>query len=144
MSGINSVTVVGRLGRDPEGRTVRDAQIVNMTIATSEKWRDKNTGEQKEVTEWHRVVIFNERLAGIAIQYLKKGDICGVQGKLKTRKWQDQSGNDRYSTEIVVDRFNGDLHLLGGGDQSSGQRGGGYDQSPTQNTGADLDDDVPF
>ena len=126
---VNKVILVGNLGRDPEVRHTQDGKpIVNLSIATSETWRDKSSGERKEKTEWHRVVIFNEALAKVAEQYLKKGSTVYIEGQLETRKWQDQSGADRYTTEVVLRQFRGELTLLGGRDGgSSGGGGGGYD-----------------
>ena len=113
MAGLNKVMLIGNLGRDPEvRRTNAGSPVVNLRIATSESWRDKNTGERQERTEWHSVVIFNENLAKVAEQYLKKGSKVYVEGQLSTRKWQDQTGQDRYSTEVVVNRFRGELTLL--------------------------------
>ena len=130
---VNKVIIVGNLGRDPEVRTFpAGGKVVNLNIATSENWRDKATGERKERTEWHRVAIFNEALGKIAEQYLKKGSTVYIEGQLETRKWQDQSGADRFTTEIVLRQFRGELTLLGGRDGGSGggssdDRGGGYD-----------------
>jgi single-strand DNA-binding protein len=151
---INKVILVGNLGRDPEVRFTQDgSKIVNLSIATGESWRDKATGERKDRTEWHRVVILNDRIADIAERYLKKGAKVFVEGQLQTRKWTDQaSGQDRYSTEIVIGRFKGDLTLLdrqGGGDSDS------FGYEPMEASAAapkitapsqfnDLDDDVPF
>src|SRR4026208_2625773 len=110
---VNKVILVGNLGKDPEVRHTQDGKaIVNLSIATSENWRDKATGERRERTEWHRVVIFNENLAKIAEQYLKKGSKVYLEGQLQTRKWQDQSGQGRYSTEVVLQQFRGELTLL--------------------------------
>src|SRR6201988_3764636 len=109
---VNKVILVGNLGADPEIRRTQDGRpIANLRIATSESWRDKNTGERQEKTEWHNVVVFNENAARIAEQYLKKGSKVYVEGQLQTRKWQDQSGQDRYTTEVVVNRFRGELTL---------------------------------
>ena len=131
---VNKVIIVGNLGRDPEVRSFpAGGKVVNLNIATSENWRDKATGERKERTEWHRVAIFNEALGKIAEQYLKKGSTVYIEGKLETRKWQDQSGADRFTTEIVLRQFGGELTLLGGREGGSGgggqsdDRGGGYD-----------------
>jgi single-strand DNA-binding protein len=134
MSGsVNKVILVGNLGADPEVRRMQDGRpVVNLRLATSENWRDKNSGERRERTEWHRVVIFNEGLAKVAENYLRKGSKVYVEGQLQTRKWQDQSGQDRYSTEVVLQGFNGSLTMLdgrgeggaGGGGRSGG--GGGY------------------
>ncbi|HMO30416.1 single-stranded DNA-binding protein [Enterovirga sp.] len=129
---VNKVILVGNLGRDPETRRLGSGDpVVNLRIATSETWKDRGTGERKERTEWHSVVIFNENLCRIAEQYLRKGSKVYVEGQLQTRKWQDQSGQDRYSTEIVLSRFRGDLTLLdgrgerGAGDYGDDMEGGG-------------------
>ncbi|MFV0322070.1 MAG: single-stranded DNA-binding protein [Alphaproteobacteria bacterium] len=161
---VNKVILVGNLGRDPEVRFMNDGgKVVQLSIATSESWRDKQSGERREKTEWHRVVIFNENLANIAEQYCRKGTSVYVEGQLQTRKWTDQSGQERYTTEIVLQRFRGELTLLGsrgdsqssGGDYGGGQ--GGYAQSspasepswdsPAKNIPTpadDLDDEIPF
>lgn len=155
MSSVNKVCLLGNLGQDPDVRTTQDgSKIVNLSIATSERWKDRNTGEKRERTEWHRVVIFNEALAGIAEQYLRKGSKVYVEGKLQTRKWTDQSGQDRYTTEVVLQRFNGELVLLGGredGGSSQGGYGGSTGGGSTTSTPsgqssapADLDDEIPF
>jgi single-strand DNA-binding protein len=123
---VNKVIIVGNLGRDPEVRSFPNGgKVVNLRIATSETWRDKQTGERKERTEWHSVAIFNEALGKIAEQYLKKGSTVYIEGQLETRKWQDQSGADRYTTEVVLRQYRGELTLLGGRDGGAG--GGGYD-----------------
>ena len=123
---VNKVIIVGNLGRDPEVRSFPNGgKVVNLRIATSETWRDKQSGERKERTEWHSVAIFNEALGKIAEQYLRKGSTVYVEGQLETRKWQDQSGADRYTTEIVLRQFRGELTLLGGRDGGSGGGGGG-------------------
>ncbi len=146
--GINKVILVGNLGNDPETRyTVGGAAITNITIATSEHWKDKQTGQPVEKTEWHRVVFFN-RLAEIAGEYLKKGSKAYVEGKLQTRKWQDQSGADRYTTEVVAN----EMQMLDSrGDTGGGQMSGGGGMAPQQQkppqampSKADLDDDIPF
>jgi len=129
---VNKVIIVGNLGRDPEVRTFGNGgKVVNLNIATSESWRDKATGERKEKTEWHRVSITNEALGKIAEQYLKKGSTVYIEGQLETRKWQDQSGAEKYTTEIVVRPYRGELTLLGGrndgGSGSGGSGGGGYE-----------------
>jgi len=125
---VNKVIIVGNLGRDPEVRSFGNGgKVVNLRIATSETWRDKQSGERKERTEWHSVAIYNEALGKIAEQYLKKGSTVYIEGQLETRKWQDQSGADRYTTEIVLRQFRGELTLLGGRDGGSGGGGGGYD-----------------
>ena len=123
---VNKVIIVGNLGRDPEVRSFPNGgKVVNLRIATSETWRDKQSGERKERTEWHSVAIFNEALGKIAEQYLRKGSTVYIEGQLETRKWQDQSGADRYTTEIVLRQFRGELTLLGGRDGGSGGGGGG-------------------
>ncbi len=112
---VNKVILVGNLGKDPEVRHTQDGKsIVNLSIATSENWRDKSTGERKEKTEWHRVVIFNEGLAKVAEQYLKKGQTVYIEGQLQTRKWTDKDGVEKYSTEVVLQNFRGELHMIGG------------------------------
>ena len=157
---VNKVILVGNLGADPEIRRLNSGdQIANLRIATSESWRDRQTGERKDRTEWHSVVIFNENLAKVAEQYLKKGAKVYIEGALQTRKWQDQNGNDRYSTEIVLQKFRGELQMLdgrgGGGNrnQMSDYSGGGGDfgSSGSSNQGGggggfsrDLDDEIPF
>lgn len=126
---VNKVIIVGNLGRDPEVRSFPNGgKVVNLRIATSETWRDKQSGERKERTEWHSVAIFNEALGKIAEQYLRKGSTVYIEGQLETRKWQDQSGADRYTTEIVLRQFRGELTLLGGRSEGgAGGSGGGYD-----------------
>ena len=129
MASVNKVIIVGNLGRDPEMRTVPSGdQVANVTIATTDKWKDKQTGEMREATEWHRVV-FNGRLAEIAGQYLRKGSQVYVEGSLRTRKWTDQNGVEKYSTEIRADQMQmlGSRQGMGGGGQGGGQQGGGYD-----------------
>src|SRR5438093_10575885 len=125
---VNKVMLIGNLGKDPEIRRTQDGRpVANLSVATSETWRDKATGERRERTEWHRVVIFNENLAKIAEQYLKKGSKVYLEGQLQTRKWQDQSGQDRYSTEVVVRQFRGGLTLLDsrqGAGRGDGERAG--------------------
>ena len=123
---VNKVILVGNLGRDPEVRSFPNGgKVVNLRIATSETWRDKQSGERKERTEWHSVAIFNEALGKIAEQYLRKGSTVYIEGQLETRKWQDQSGADRYTTEIVLRQYRGELTLLGGRDGGGGMGGGG-------------------
>jgi single-strand DNA-binding protein len=124
---VNKVILVGNLGRDPEVRSFQNGgKVVNLRIATSETWRDKQSGEKKERTEWHSVAIFNEALGKIAEQYLRKGSTVYIEGQLETRKWQDQSGADRYSTEVVLRQYRGELTLLGGRDSGGSGGGGGY------------------
>ena len=129
---VNKVILIGNLGRDPEVRSFPNGgKVCNLRIATSENWRDKATGERKERTEWHSVAIFNENLVRIAEQYLRKGSTVYIEGQLETRKWQDQSGSDRYSTEVVLRPFRGELTLLGGrGDAAGAGETGGYDSGP--------------
>jgi single-strand DNA-binding protein len=126
---VNKVILVGNLGKDPEVRTTQDGnKIVNLTLATSETWNDRASGERKEKTEWHRVVIFNDRVADVAERFLKKGAKIYVEGSLQTRKWTDQSGQERYTTEVVIGRFNGQLTMLdgrSGGGETGGYSGGG-------------------
>ena len=127
---VNKMIILGNLGRDPEVRTFQNGgKVVNLRVATSETWKDKNTGERRERTEWHQVAIFNEPLGRIAEQYLKKGATVYLEGQLETRKWQDQQGNDRYTTEVVLRPFSGVLKMVGGrgdGGQGGGQGGGGH------------------
>ena len=166
---VNKVILVGNLGRDPEVRRLGNGEpVVNLRVATSESWKDKGTGERKEKTEWHSVVIFNENLGRVAEQYLKKGSKVYLEGQLQTRKWTDQSGVEKYNTEVVLQRFRGELTILdsrGGGSadsedpESSGQvsRGGDFNRSSSQERRPapapaaaggsrfnDLDDDIPF
>ncbi|MBZ9810576.1 single-stranded DNA-binding protein [Mesorhizobium sp. BR1-1-9] len=124
---VNKVILVGNLGADPEIRRLNSGEpVVNIRIATSESWRDKNSGERKEKTEWHNVVIFNEGIAKVAEQYLKKGMKVYVEGQLQTRKWQDQTGADKYTTEVVLQRFRGELQMLDARGQGEGGQVGGY------------------
>ena len=148
MAGVNKVILIGNLGRDPEIRTTQDGRrIANLNIATSESWKDKSTGERREKTEWHRVVIFNDGLAGVAQQYLHKGSKVYIEGQLQTRKWQDQSGQDRYSTEVVMQNYGGVLVMLDGKDSQGGASVGNAYASASRG-GADVDplpgDRVPF
>ncbi|MCU0830476.1 MAG: single-stranded DNA-binding protein [Rhizobiaceae bacterium] len=136
---VNKVILIGNLGADPEVRRLNSGdKVVNLRIATSESWRDKQSGERREKTEWHSVVIFNEQLAGVAEQYLKKGAKVYLEGALQTRKWQDQQGQDRYTTEIVLQKYRGELTMLDGR-QGAGMGGGGgdsgYDDQPRQMSG---------
>ena len=129
---VNKVIIIGNLGRDPEVRTFQNGgKVCNLRIATSETWKDRTTGERKERTEWHSVAIFQEGLVRIAEQYLRKGSKVYIEGKLQTRKWQDQSGADRYSTEVVLQGFDGVLTMLDGRSDGGGQGGGGYDNGPS-------------
>ena len=161
---VNKVILVGNLGRDPEVRSTQDgAKIVNLSVATSERWKDRNTGEPREKTEWHRVVIFNENLGRIAEQYLRKGSNVYLEGQLQTRKWTDQQGAEKYTTEVVLQRYRGELTLLGsrgdggmgggyaGGDSNDQFAGGNMGESsnapaspPPMRDSNDLDDDIPF
>jgi single-strand DNA-binding protein len=163
---VNKVILVGNLGRDPEVRSFPNGgKVVNLRIATSETWRDKQSGERKERTEWHSVAIFNENLGRIAEQYLRKGSTVYIEGQLETRKWQDQSGQDRYSTEVVLRQFRGELTLLGGRGEGGGAGAGGdYDDRGAPDRGPSdrgsssgggrsgyggggssaLDDEIPF
>ena len=167
---VNKVILVGNLGKDPEVRRLNSGdQVVNFSVATSETWRDKTSGERKERTEWHNVVIFNENLGKVAEQYCKKGTKVYVEGQLQTRKWQDKDGADRYTTEVVLQRFRGELQLLdsrassegrdsfpeeGGGRASNFNRAGGGERRPALSGGGsgggggggggEMDDDIPF
>jgi single-strand DNA-binding protein len=158
MAGVNKVILVGNLGKDPVVRSTNDgAKIVSFSVATSETWRDKATGERKEKTEWHNVVIFNENIGKIAEQYLRKGSKCYLEGQLQTRKWTDKEGLEKYTTEVVLSRFRGELTLLdargegggggsGGGGEYGGSPGGGRSSggSSAPSRDADFDDDIPF
>jgi len=151
---INKVILVGNLGRDPEIRATQDGrEICNLAIATSESWKDKNTGERKEKTEWHRVVIFNDGLVKVAKNYLKKGSKIYVEGQLQTRKWTDKDGVEKYSTEVVLQGYGGNLTMLdgksgGGSESSSGGDYGDYGSSASPQRArvaeAELDDEIPF
>lgn len=157
---VNKVILIGNLGRDPEVRTFPDGgKLCNLRIATSETWKDRNTGERRERTEWHNVVLRGDGLVRVAEQYLRKGSKVYVEGQLQTRKWQDQSGQDRYSTDVVVAGLGGVLTMLdgrsdgGSGGGSGGGYGGGYDSGPSggdyggssgQSPASDLDDEIPF
>ena len=169
---VNKVILIGNLGRDPEVRNFPNGgKVCNLRIATSETWKDRNTGERKERTEWHSVAIFSEPLVRIAEQYLRKGSTIYIEGQLETRKWQDQSGADRYSTEVVLRPYTSTLTMLGGrndggsgggsyggGSSDGGGYGGGYDSGPSDNgfggggsggggnsgPARDLDDEIPF
>lgn len=133
---VNKVILIGNLGRDPEVRSFQNGgKVVNLRIATSETWRDKATGERKERTEWHSVAIFNESLAKIAEQYLRKGSTVYIEGALETRKWQDQSGQERYTTEVVLRQFNVNLTLLGGRGEAGASAPSGYDDAPPSGGG---------
>ncbi|MEL6551175.1 MAG: single-stranded DNA-binding protein [Pseudomonadota bacterium] len=166
---VNKVIIVGNLGQDPEVRSFQNGgKVCNLSVATSENWKDRNTGERREKTEWHRVAIFNEGLVRIAEQYLRKGSKVYLEGQLETRKWQDQNGQDRYSTEVVLRNYTGNLTMLdgrneGGGASMGGGGGGGYVRDDRGSGGgygggdqrggggysapapaADLDDEIPF
>lgn len=170
---LNKVMLIGNLGRDPEVRSFQNGgKVCNLRIATSETWKDKNTGERREKTEWHSVAIFQEGLVRVAEQYLKKGSTVYIEGKLQTRKWQDQSGQDRYSTEVVLQGYDGVMTMIGGrGDGGGGGGGGGYmadqsgggyggggggyggdsgggygggDNGPSGGGSNDMDDEIPF
>jgi len=152
---VNKVILIGNLGRDPETRHTQDGNpVVNLSVATSERWKDRNTGEPRERTEWHRVVIFDEKLAEVAQKYLKKGSKVYLSGELQTRKWQGQDGQDRYTTEVVLRRFRGELTMLDTRGGGAGDYGGDdYGAPPSDDYGGgggrsggadDLDDDIPF
>lgn len=173
MAGVNKVILVGNLGADPEVRRLNDGNpVVNLRIATSETWRDRNSGERRERTEWHRVVIFNDNLAKVAEQYLRKGSKVYIEGQIQTRKWTDNSGQERFTTEIVLQRYRGELQMLdsrgegggygggsgggggyddggyggggGRGGRGSGGGGGGGSRGGDDFGGSDLDDEIPF
>ena len=157
---VNKVMLLGNLGQDPLVRTSQDGnKIVQLSIATSDRWKDRNTGEQREKTEWHRVVIFNENLSNIAEQYLKKGNTVFVEGQLQTRKWQDQNGQDKYTTEVVLGRFRGELAMIGSRNENIsmndegqrivqektiGEQPSKTDENPPMGGAGDLDDEIPF
>jgi single-strand DNA-binding protein len=162
---VNKVILVGNLGRDPEVRHTQDGtKIVHLSVATSERWRDRSSGENRERTEWHRVVIFNERLGEVAEKYLAKGRTVYLEGQLQTRKWTDQSGQEKYTTEVVLQRFRGELTLLGGRGDEAGYGGGSSDDDEGRGSSSgpgggggggggggrkssgydDLDDEIPF
>ncbi|WP_370276721.1 single-stranded DNA-binding protein [Roseovarius indicus] len=160
---VNKVIIIGNLGRDPEVRTFQNGgKVCNLRVATSEQWKDRNTGERRERTEWHSVAIFQEGLVRVCEQYLRKGSKVYLEGKLQTRTWQDQSGQDRYSTEVVLQGFDGTLVMLDGRDGGGGSQGGnyggggsdygsGYDSGPSQGgqpsspgPSRDYDDEIPF
>ena len=154
MSGsVNKVTLVGNLGRDPEVRAMQNGdKIIQLSVATSDRWKDKSTGEQRERTEWHRVVIFNDALGKIAEQYLKKGSTVYLEGQLQTRKWTDQqSGQEKYTTEVVLQRYRGELTLLGSrpenqinNDHQNAEINQSVQTSLTGDIASDLDDEIPF
>jgi single-strand DNA-binding protein len=159
---VNKVILVGNLGRDPEIRSTQDGtRVANLSLATSESWRDKTSGERRERTEWHRVVVFNDRIVDVCERYLKKGSKIYIEGALQTRKWTDQSGAEKYTTEVVLQKFRGELTMLdgrsggGAGAEDEGSGGGFSDSSassgpgrmgraPAGAGGGDLDDDIPF
>lgn len=150
---VNKVILIGNLGRDPEVRSMQDGgKIVQLSVATSEQWRDRASGERKEKTEWHRVVIFNERLAEVAEKYLRKGSKVYLEGALQTRKWTDKDGQEKYTTEIVLGKFRGELTMLdgrseggGAGDWGGGDSGGASRGQAAAPAGrGDLDDEIPF
>lgn len=151
---VNKVILIGNLGRDPEIRSTQDGrEIANLAIATSESWKDRNSGERKEKTEWHRVVIFNEGLVGIAKKYLKKGSKIYIEGQLQTRKWTDKDGAEKYSTEVVLQNFNGVLTMLDGKSDGDNSSAGNYSQNnysqPTSSSSSKapselMDDEIPF
>ena len=148
---VNKVILIGNLGRDPEVRTFQNGgKVCNLRIATSENWKDRNTGERRERTEWHSVAIFNEGLVRVAEQYLRKGSMVYIEGQLQTRKWQDQSGNDRYSTEVVLQGFGSTLTMLDakrdgdGGSSGGGYSGGGSGGGGSSGSHNIDDDEIPF
>ena len=158
--GVNKVILVGNLGRDPEVRAMQSGdKVCNLSVATSERWKDRNSGEMQEKTEWHRVVVFDQKLADVAEKYLRKGSKVFLEGQLQTRKWTDQSGVEKYTTEVVLQRFRGELVML---DSRGSSEGGGYDSGPSDygnqqpamaasgggggggRMSDDLDDEIPF
>ena len=154
---VNKVILVGNLGADPEIRSLNSGdRVANLRVATSETWRDRSSGERKEKTEWHRVVVFNENIVKVCEQYLRKGAKIYLEGAIQTRKWTDQSGQEKYSTEIVLQKFRGELTMLDGrGDNEGAGEGGGYNggfssgpraqsSAPREDFSADLDDEIPF
>ena len=156
---VNKVILVGNLGRDPEVRTFQNGgRVCNLSVATSESWKDRNTGERREKTEWHRVVIFNENLVGVAERFLRKGSKVYLEGQIETRKFTDNSGAERYTTEVVLRPYRGELTMLDGRQDGGGGGGGGYDSGPSyggggggggsgpgpSGGGGDLDDEIPF
>jgi single-strand DNA-binding protein len=164
---VNKVILIGNVGRDPEIRSTQDGtRIANLSLATSENWRDRNSGERRERTEWHRVVVFNDRLVEVIEKYVKKGAKLYIEGALQTRKWTDNSGAERYSTEVVLQKFRGELTMLDGGRGGGAEAGGGYEPhyaggggggfggggggggAPSRGRGpapgGDLDDEIPF
>ena len=156
---VNKVMLLGNLGQDPVVRTSQDGnKIVQLSIATSDRWKDRNSGEQREKTEWHRVVIFNENLSNIAEQYLKKGSTVFIEGQLQTRKWQDQNGIDKYTTEVVLGRFRGELAMIGSrsdspnisdtqdhvSEDNASNEITQKDSNPPMGGAGDLDDEIPF
>jgi single-strand DNA-binding protein len=159
---VNKVILIGNLGKDPEIRTLNSGdRVANLRIATSESWRDKSSGERKEKTEWHQVVIFNDNLVKVAENYLRKGSTVYIEGSIQTRKWTDAQGVEKYSTEIVLQKFRGELTMLGGRNEGAGAGGGDYagasagggdfqggaraqGAGPRESFSADLDDEIPF
>ena len=153
---VNKVILVGNLGADPEIRTLNSGdRVANLRVATSETWRDRGSGERRERTEWHRVVIFNDNLVKVAENYLRKGSKVYIEGALQTRKWSDQSGQEKYSTEVVLQKFRGELTMLDGRGDAEREEGGGYaggfssgpragGSGPREDFSAELDDEIPF
>jgi single-strand DNA-binding protein len=158
MSSVNKATLIGHLGKDPEVRTMNNGdKAVSFSLATSERWTDKRTGERREKTEWHNVVIWNQGIAGVAEQYLRKGSKVYLEGRLQTRKWQDRDGKDRYTTEIVLQAYRGEMVLLDGASGSGSATRGSQQNQPDDDgttrgastgsapaTSAPIDDDIPF
>lgn len=162
MAGVNRATLLGNVGRDPEIRSITSGErLANFTVATSETWRDRTSGERKEKTEWHRITVWGDKLVEIVEKYVRKGDKIYIEGKIETRKWTDNAGVERYSTDIVVKGFGGTINLLGdkrrnGADAGGGSRlgdrdpdprydqGGGYEGGTRRDRNADLDDEIPF
>lgn len=145
MGSVNKVILIGHLGKDPEVRSFQNGgKVANLSIATSESWKDKTTGERKEKTEWHRVSIFNEKLVDVAEKYLKKGAQVYLEGSLETRKWTDKDGAEKYSTEVVLKNFNGTLTMLGKSTNDAGTQVDSVESTSASKSAADLDDEIPF
>ena len=151
MSSINKVILVGRVGKDPAVRSMNNGdKVASFSLATGESWKDKNTGERKESTDWHNIVVYNDHIVKVVESYVKKGSLIGIEGQVKTRKYQDQGGADRYVTEVVLQKFRGELTLLGSkgdggnGGEPNGESSGGKPKAQSRPAATDLDDDIPF
>jgi len=145
MTSLNKVTLIGNLGRDPDVRTMNNGgKVATLNIATSESWKDKNTGERQSKTEWHRVVIFDENIANVADQYLKKGSTVYIEGQLQTRKWTNDQGQDQYSTEVVLQKYRSTLKMLGGNQNNAQNNQNNSQYQQNNDIQSHLDDDIPF